>query len=365
MTHPTTPHPTTKLSSVTCPISGITHGLHIPHLAGNLHLTAIHPLVTCNLPPSAAIRLGTEWLLWRSLYRLQQVGGIKLHTPVPASYFGGKIHKAVELLQAMQELTKWREHYPRYAHAEHSTPASLLAWLETVWRLYTQSGELSFQTAQERTALRLLTSSKLDEALRVQASRKAKSSLKEVLTAVTDYMEDLPQTGWTTRHTEWMQDTATKAVPALSILQLLRERLIRDFPDAHFVGIEAAQQCEQAIQHIETCMLQQAKTLAEFSFSEQDEIEAAQVTGSIQAKYTGLNLSSKIGYVVVPATSKTGQSTSNAMAHAIAEKLKATLQASTTEPAPQPAPQLPSNKPLTPMQRAIAARNAAQAGAAK
>ena len=141
-------------------------------------------------------------------------------------------------------------------------------------------------------------------------------------------------------------------------------------------------------------MLQQAQELAQFAMSEEDEQQAASTIAGIQAQYAGLGLTSKIGYVVVPASSKVGDKNADGkMAKAIAARLQAALeqsssiQAASTEPAPKllpvdtsshavdcpcsfckpaqptaPAPQAGLTQ-LTPMQRALAAR-AAQ-GAAK
>jgi hypothetical protein len=144
-------------------------------------------------------------------------------------------------------------------------------------------------------------------------------------------------------------------------------------------------------------MLQQAQELAQFAMSEEDEQQAASTIAGIQAQYAGLGLTSKIGYVVVPASSKVGDKNADGkMAKAIAARLQAALeqsssiQAASTEPAPKllpvdtsshavncpctfckpatAAPYNPAAQPaqpaeLTPMQRALAAR-AAQ-GAAK
>jgi len=125
-------------------------------------------------------------------------------------------------------------------------------------------------------------------------------------------------------------------------------------------------------------MLQQAQELAQFAMSDEDEQQAAATIAGIQAQYAGLGLTSKIGYVVVPASSKVGDKNADGkMAKAIAARLQAALeqsssiQAASTEPAPKPATTEQAAQPtaqptaqpaqpaeLTPMQRALAARAA-------
>lgn len=386
---------TQALSTITCPLSGKSYAMAISGTSGKLHLTTLHPLLTSQLAPSQALKLGTEWLLWLALHKISQLGGLSYTTPILASSFGHSLHKAVELAQELACIPKWRSSYPAYRYTADSTPDNLLDWMEGVWQSYTGSGSLSYATQEERSA-----SSSLDSALRVQAARKQASSLKSTLQAVADTMLDLHSTGWKERHSEWLTSCATKAAPALSVLTLLREKLTTGYPDTHFVGVQATQQLGQTIQHLDALRLQQAQELAQFAMSEEDEQQAASTIAGIQAQYAGLGLTSKIGYVVVPASSKVGDKNADGkMAKAIAARLQAALeqsssiQAASTEPAPKllpvdtsshavdcpcifckpliGAPYNPAAQPaqpaqpaeLTPMQRAIAAR-AAQ-GAAK
>lgn len=361
------------LSTITCPLSGTSYAMAISHTSGKLHLTALHPLLTSPLPPSQALKLGTEWLLWKALHAVSQLGGLSYTTPILASSFGHSLHKAVELAQELACIPKWRSSYPAYRYTADSTPDSLLAWMEGVWQSYTGNGSLSYATQEERSA-----SSALDSALRVQAARKQAGGLRTTLQAVADLMLDLPSTGWKERHSEWLTSCSTKATPALSVLTLLREKLTTGYPDQHFVGVQATQRLGQTIQLLDTLRLQQAQQLSDFAMSEEDEQQAASTIAGIQAQYAGLGLTSKIGYVVVPASSKTGASSPESkMAQAIASRLQAALEQSTsvhlasTEPAPKPAPTEQAAQPtapapqagLTPMQRALAAR--AVQGAAK
>lgn len=357
---------THNLSTITCPLSGTTYAMAISHTAGKLHLTALHPLLTAQLAPSQALKLGTEWLLWLALHKVSVLGGLSYTTPILASSFGHNLHKAVELAQELACIPKWRSAYPAYRYTPDSTPDSLLAWMEGVWQSYTGNGSLSYATQEERAA-----SSSLDSALRVQAARKQASGLRSTLQAVADLMADLPSTGWKERHSEWLTACHTKATPALSVLTLLREKLTTGYPDTHFVGVQATQRLGQTLQLLDTLRLLQAQQLSDFAMSEEDEQQAASTIAGIQAQYAGLGLTSKIGYVVVPASSKTGaSSTESKMAQAIAAKLQAALEQSasvqlaSTEPAPKPAtteqPTAPAPQAgLTPMQRALAARAAA------
>lgn len=360
------------LSTIHCPLSGTAYAMAIGHTSGKLHLTALHPLLTAQLAPSQALKLGTEWLLWLALHKISQLGGLSYTCPILASNFGHNLHKAVELAQELACIPKWRSSYPAYRYTPDSTPDALLAWMEGVWQSYTGNGSLSYATQEERSA-----SSSLDSALRVQAARKQASGLKSTLQAVADLMADLPSTGWKERHSEWLTSCHTKATPALSVLTLLREKLTTGYPDTHFVGVQATQRLNQTIQLLDTLRLLQAQQLSDFAMSAEDEQQAAQVISGIQAQYAGLGLTSKIGYVVLPASSKTGaSSTESKMAQAIAARLQAALESTTTqaEPAPKPAltqftpeqleqaaqPTAPATQVgLTAMQRALAARAAA------
>lgn len=367
-----------NLSTVTCPLSGVRYSMAICYTSGKLHLSQLHPLITSDLPPSQALKLGTEWLLWRGLHKLCTLGGLRCKLPVPASYFGASIHKAVELVQELGNLSTWRSSYPQYVHSADTSAEGMLEWLESTWRAYAGVGSLSFQTQEERK-LERSSSSKLDDALRVQAARKAAQGIRSSLLSVADTMLDIERTtGWTERHSNWLLATAHKNVPALSVLQLVKDKLLHNYPQAYFVGVKRTQDLEQVLQHLDTCMLQQAQELAQFAMSEEDEQQAASTIAGIQAQYAGLGLTSKIGYVVVPASSKVGDRNADGkMAKAIAARLQAALeqsssiQAASTEPAtaapaPQPvqAPAQPAQPAgLTPMQRALAAR--AVQGAAK
>lgn len=389
-----------NLSTVTCPLSGVRYSMAICYTSGKLHLSQLHPLITADLPPSQALKLGTEWLLWRGLHKLCTLGGLRCSKPVPAGYFGASIHKAVELVQELGSLSAWRSSYPQYVHSADTSAEGMLEWLESTWRAYAGVGSLSFQTQEERK-LERSSSSKLDDALRVQAARKAAQGIRSSLLSVADTMLDIERTtGWTERHSNWLLATAHKSVPALSVLQLVKDKLLHNYPQAYFVGVKRTQDLEQVLQHLDTCMLQQAQELAQFAMSEEDEQQAASTIAGIQAQYAGLGLTSKIGYVVVPASSKVGDKNADGkMAKAIAARLQAALeqsssiQAASTEPAPKllpvdtsshavdcpcsfckpligapynPADQAPAPAQateLTPMQRALAAR-AAQ-GAAK
>lgn len=369
-----------NLSTVTCPLSGVRYSMAICYTSGKLHLSQLHPLITSDLPPSQALKLGTEWLLWRGLHKLCTLGGLRCSKPVPASYFGASIHKAVELVQELGSMSAWRSSYPQYVHSADTSAEGMLEWLESTWRAYAGVGSLSYQTQEERK-LERSSSSKLDDALRVQAARKAAQGIRFSLLSVADTMLDIERTtGWTERHSNWLLATAHKNVPALSVLQLVKDKLLHNYPQAYFVGVKRTQDLEQVLQHLDTCMLQQAQELAQFAMSEEDEQQAASTIAGIQAQYAGLGLTSKIGYVVVPASSKVGDKNADGkMAKAIAARLQAALeqsssiQAASTEPA-APAhskPAQPAAQPtapaqpaeLTPMQRALAAR-AAQ-GAAK
>lgn len=373
---------THNLSTITCPLSGTAYAMAISHTAGKLHLTALHPLLTAQLAPSQALKLGTEWLLWLALHKISMLGGLSYTCPILASSFGHNLHKAVELAQELACIPKWRSSYPAYRYTPDSTPDALLAWMEGVWQSYTGNGSLSYATQEERAA-----SSSLDSALRVQAARKQASGLRSTLQAVADLMADLPSTGWKERHSEWLTACHTKATPALSVLTLLREKLTTGYPDTHFVGVQATQRLNQTIQLLDTLRLLQAQQLSDFAMSEEDEQQAASTIAGIQAQYAGLGLTSKIGYVVVPASSKTGaSSTESKMAQAIASRLQAALESTTAQAEPAPkllpvdtsthavdcpclfckplvgAPYNPATqpaKPLTAMQRAIAARAAA------
>ena len=353
---------THNLSTIHCPLSGTAYAMAIGHTSGKLHLTALHPLLTAQLAPSQALKLGTEWLLWLALHKISMLGGLSYTCPILASSFGHNLHKAVELAQELACIPKWRSSYPAYRYTPDSTPDALLAWMEGVWQSYTGNGSLSYATQEERAA-----SSSLDSALRVQAARKQASGLKSTLQAVADLMADLPSTGWKERHSEWLTACHTKATPALSVLTLLREKLTTGYPDTHFVGVQATQRLNQTIQLLDTLRLLQAQQLSD------------------------LGLTSKIGYVVVPASSKTGaSSTESKMAQAIASRLQAALESTTAQAEPAPkllpvdtsthavdcpclfckplvgAPYNPATqpaKPLTAMQRALAAR--AVQGAAK
>ena len=353
---------THNLSTITCPLSGTAYAMAIGHTSGKLHLTALHPLLTAQLAPSQALKLGTEWLLWLALHKISMLGGLSYTCPILASSFGHNLHKAVELAQELACIPKWRSSYPAYRYTPDSTPDSLLGWMEGVWQSYTGNGSLSYATQEERAA-----SSSLDSALRVQAARKQASGLRSTLQAVADLMADLPSTGWKERHSEWLTACHTKATPALSVLTLLREKLTTGYPDTHFVGVQATQRLGQTLQLLDTLRLLQAQQLSDFAMSEEDEQQAASTIAGIQAQYAGLGLTSKIGYVVVPASSKTGtSSTESKMAQAIAARLQAALEGTTAqaEPAPKPLPQATQQVPvpatqLTPIQRALAARAAA------
>lgn len=352
---------TPALSTITCPLSGTSYAMAISHTAGKLQLTALHPLLTTTLSPSQALKLGTEWLLWLALHKISCLGGLSYTCPIRAAAFGYSLHKAVELAQELACIPKWRSCYPAYRYTLDSTPDALLAWMESVWQSYTGNGSLSYATQEERSA-----SSALDSALRVQAARKQASGLRTTLQAVAATMADLPSTGWKERHSEWLTACSTKATPALSVLTLLRERLVTGYPDQHFIGVQATQALQQVLQHLDTLRIVQAQELAAFAMSTEEEQQAAQVISGIQAQYSGLGLTSKIGYMVLPASSKTGaSSTESKMAQAIANRLQAALESTAMEA--QAAPKLlpvdtsthPAGAPaagLTPMQRALAAR---------
>lgn len=351
-TKPTKPARTAPSVQVICPISGTAYTLPTPHMAGSISLQQVHPLIASTLSPSQALKLGAEWLLWRGLHWLMQAGALTMHAPCTlAALQAGKLGKAVELVQELQGC-KWRDKYPRYTYSADTSLDSLSAWLELVWSIQNGTDGLSYSTQEERTV-----SSKLDAALRIQAKRTSARTLKGLVAEVAGYMEDLHATsGWTTRHTGWLEDAFTKAVPPVGVLDVLRHKLLDFFPVSKFVGARAVQNCELVLQALSSVLYAQAQELAQYAMSEEDEQLAASAISSINDKYIGLNLSSKNGFVVLPASPTVG---SDKMAEAVAKRLHDTLVATPSAELAQSA----APRTLTPQQAKMAAILAARTAA--
>lgn len=348
-----TPSERTGCTSVHCPISGTSYTPNTPFLAGSISLVAVHPLISAELQPSQALKLGAEWLLWRGLHWLQAAGALTMQAPCTLEHIrAGKLHLAVELVQELQGC-KWRDKYPKYSYSADTTLDSLCQWLELVWSIQTGQDGLSYQPQEERA-----TSSKLDSALRIQAKRTSARTLKAVVAEVAGYMEDLHSTsGWTPRHTGWLADSFTKAVPPVGILSVLRHKLLDYFPVSKFVGTRAVQNCELVLQALSSVLYAQAQELAQYAMDEEDEQLAAQAISSINERYIGLNLTSKNGFVVLPASPTVG---SDKMAEAVAKKLHDTLAAASLENTGYSQPKRPMSVQQAKMAAILAARTAAK-----
>lgn len=310
---------------VSCPLTGTQYAMPAPYASGSLSFTSLHPMLTAQLAPSQALKLGAEWLLWIQAYKLVKLGGLVVQAPISSKLIAkagsSKLHKCLELAESVASTQAWRKKYPCYRFTEHSSIESLTVWLEEVWSLQKGVDGLRFESSEERAA-----SSKLDDALRVQAKRKKQLGVKHSIQVVCSYMEDLEHTtGWKQQHSEWCSQSASKMIPSMGILKLLVQKLADGFPDASLVGAQVAALAEQVSQHLCTVLLQQAHSTLECALSREEELEAASTIQSLQeelgSKYEGLGLTSKIGYAVLPASSEVGSK----QAQAVASKLETAL----------------------------------------